>query len=331
VTDRPRTDSNDLFEPVLEYPDQEAQRRYASLFGFEVIKERLVKEAIIRLMPDRLADWSHRHHGSMVPAAAALLDRPPVFILAGDVGTGKTALAETFGDPLARALGLPVFAYRLSLAARGSGLVGEITTLVRDAFATVGDEAKRATRTGKTRSAFILLIDEADSLAQSRQQEQMHHEDRAGVNALIRGIDELARDRLPAIIVLCTNRLDAIDPAVQRRSAEPFLFTRPNAAQREAVLRTYTVGTDASDADIAELVALTGPGDGTPGFTYSDLTQRLVPTAVLTAFPESPLTGAGILAAARETRATPLPSTRSAMWASSTLSGPWWRGRPPPV
>jgi SpoVK/Ycf46/Vps4 family AAA+-type ATPase len=175
----------------------------------------------------------------MVPAAAALLDRPPVFILAGDVGTGKTALAETFGDPLARALGLPVFAYRLSLAARGSGLVGEITTLVRDAFATVGDEAKRATRTGKTRSAFILLIDEADSLAQSRQQEQMHHEDRAGVNALIRGIDELARDRLPAIIVLCTNRLDAIDPAVQRRSAEPFLFTRPNAAQREAVLRTY--------------------------------------------------------------------------------------------
>jgi SpoVK/Ycf46/Vps4 family AAA+-type ATPase len=305
VADRSRADSNDLFESVLEYPDEEARRRYASLVGLEVVKERLVKEAVIRLVPDRLADWSRRHHGEVVPAAAALLDRPPVFILAGDVGTGKTALAETFGDPLARALGIPVFAYRLSLAARGTGLVGEITTLVRDAFATVGDEAKRAGRTGKVRSSFILVIDEADALAQSREAGQMHHEDRAGVNALIRGMDELTRDRLPVIIALCTNRLDAIDPAVQRRSAEPFLFTRPNAAQREAVLRSYTVGTDATAADIVELVALTGPRDGTPSFTYSDLTQRLVPTAVLAAFPDAPLTAGILLAAARETRATP--------------------------
>lgn len=305
MTDRPRADSNDLFEPVLEYPDEEAQRRYASLVGVDAVKERLVKEAIIRLAPDRLADWSRRNHGGVVPAAAALLDRPPVFLLAGDVGTGKTALAETFGDPLARALGIPVFAYRLSLATRGTGLVGEMTTLVREAFATVADEAKRATRTGKPRSAFILVIDEADALAQSRDHGQMHHEDRAGVNALIRGIDEITRDRLPAICMLCTNRLDAIDPAVRRRSAEPFLFARPNAAQREVVLRTYTVGTDTTDADIAELVALTGPRDGMPGFTYSDLTQRLVPTAVLAAFPDAPLTAAGLLAGARETRPTP--------------------------
>ncbi len=305
MTDRGWADSNDLFEPVLEFPDEDAQRWYASLVGLDIVKERLVKEAIIRLAPDRLADWSRRHHGQVVPAAAALLDRPPVFILAGDIGTGKTALAESFGDPLARAVGIPVFTYRLSLATRGTGLVGEITTLVRDAFATVVAEAKRATQTGKARSAFILVIDEADALAQSREQGQMHHEDRAGVNALIRGIDEFARDRMPAVIVLCTNRLDAIDPAVQRRSAEPFLFTRPNASQREAVLRTYTIGTDTNDADIAELVALTGSHDGTPGFTYSDLTQRLVPTAVLAAFPDAPLTAAGLLAAARETRPTP--------------------------
>ena len=293
MTDHGRVDSNELFEPVLEYPDEDAQCRYASLVGLDAVKERLVKEAIIRLAPDRLADWSRRNHGGVVPAAAALLDRPPVFLLAGDIGTGKTALAETFGDPLARALGIPVFAYRLSLAARGTGLVGEITTLVRDAFATVADEAKRATRTRKARSLFILVIDEADALAQSRERDQMHHEDRAGVNALIRGIDEFTRDRLPAIIVLCTNRLGAIDPAVQRRSAEPFLFTRPNAAQREAVLRTYTVGTDATDADIAELVALTGPRNGTPGFTYSDLTQRLVPHGCARRVPRRAAHGCG--------------------------------------
>src|SRR5207245_4402276 len=121
--------------------------------------------------------------GGLVPAATALLDRPPVFVLGGDVGTGKTALAETFGDPLARTIGIPVFAYRLSLAARGTGLVGEITTLIRDAFATVAAEAERACNTGQALSAFILVIDEADALAQSRAHGQMHHEDRAGRKA----------------------------------------------------------------------------------------------------------------------------------------------------
>jgi SpoVK/Ycf46/Vps4 family AAA+-type ATPase len=305
VTGRTRADSNDLFEPVLEYPDDEAYRRYAGLVGLDAVKTHLVKETTIRLAPGQLTEWSRRHHGQTVPAVAALLDRPPVFILAGDVGTGKTELAETFGDPLARTLGIPVFAYRLSLAARGTGLVGEITTLIHDAFATVTAEAARARSTGQARSAFILVIDEADALAQSREHGQMHHEDRAGVNALIRGINDLARDGLPVVVVLCTNRLDAIDPAVQRRSAEPFLFTRPDAAQREAVIRNYTVGTDITDADITDLVKLTGPSNSTVGFTYSDLTQRLIPTAVLAAFPHAPLTGAGLLAAAREIRPTP--------------------------
>jgi len=305
VTDRARTGSSDLFEAVLEYPDDDARRRYVGLIGLDAVKIRLVKETTIRLAPGQLTEWSRHHHGGTVPAAAALLDRPPVFILAGDVGTGKTALAETFGDPVARTIGIPVFAYRLSLAARGAGLVGEITTLVRNAFAIVATEAERARSTGKARSAFILVIDEADALAQSREDGHMHHEDRAGVNALIRGIGELTRNGLPVVVVLCTNRLDSIDPAVQRRSAEPFLFTRPDTVQREAVIRNYTVGIDITDADIADLVKLTGPVNGMPGFTYSDLTHRLVPTAVLNAFPHAPLTGAGLIAAAHETRPTP--------------------------
>jgi hypothetical protein len=54
-----------------------------------------------------------------------------------------------------------------------------------------------------------------------------------------------------------------------------------------------------------ECVKLSGPNNGTPRFTYSDVTQRLVPTAVLTAYPDSPLTAAGLLAAARKTWPTP--------------------------
>lgn len=38
-------------------------------------------------------------------------------MFAGDVGCGKTALAESFGCDLADSLNLPVFLYRLKLTA----------------------------------------------------------------------------------------------------------------------------------------------------------------------------------------------------------------------
>lgn len=301
-----RTDADHLFEPVLSYPDDDHRTRFDQLVGMEPSKERLVKEMLIRLDPDRLSSWSEEHHGQVLPVTTTLLDRPPVFILAGDVGTGKTALAESVGDPVARALGIDVFAYRLSLAARGSGLVGEITTLVRDAFATVGEQARGALgRNGKARSAFILVIDEADALAQSRDNAQMHHEDRAGVNALIRGIDEFAKNRLPGVVILCTNRLDAIDPAVQRRSAAPLLFNRPNDEQRRNVLESFLTGVDVPPAQVEELVAITGPRGSEPGYTYSDLTQRLAPSALLASFPDSALTADAFMRAAAATQPTP--------------------------
>jgi len=300
-----RTDADDLFEPILDYPDDRHRRTYEGLVGMDATKERLLKETLIRLNPEQLTKWSVQHHGDVLPVTAALLDRPPVFILAGDVGTGKTALAESIGDPIARNLSVPVFAYRLSLAARGSGLVGEITTLIRDAFATVSAEARRAVQDEKVSSAFILVIDEADALAQSRDNGQMHHEDRAGVNALIRGIDEFARDRLPGVVILCTNRLDAIDPAVQRRSAAPFVFERPNAEQRTRVLNALLEGVPITDEQIAALVSSTGPTDSHPGYTYSDLIQRLAPTAVLSAFPHDALTAEAFITAAAMTSPTP--------------------------
>jgi tRNA A37 threonylcarbamoyladenosine biosynthesis protein TsaE len=36
------------------------------------------------------------------------MDRTALVILAGDVGTGKTELAESAGDPIARSLGVKV-------------------------------------------------------------------------------------------------------------------------------------------------------------------------------------------------------------------------------
>jgi hypothetical protein len=46
-------------------------------------------------------------------------------------------------------------------------------------------------------------------------------------------------------------------------------------------------------------------GSGSPAFTYSDLTQRLIPAAVLAAFPAKPLTADILLDVASRLAPTP--------------------------
>lgn len=286
------TERTGIFEEVREFPDPAAARRFTGLVGLDRMKERMLKEARLLLDPESLSVWSQKHHHRKIKIADFFQDRPPLFIFAGDVGTGKTALAETFGDAIAREAQIAVTLYALSLNARGTGAVGEMTSLISAAFAEVRNAAKKAMgRGGKHRSGLILLIDEADALAQSRESAQMHHEDRAGVNALIRGVDDLATGTLPAIVVMCTNRLEAIDPAVRRRAAATFSFTRPGDEQRHAVLDPVLEEVGFTKQQIRTLVELTGPAKGRGyGHTYSDLTQRILPGLLLAAFPSKPIT-----------------------------------------
>jgi len=281
-----------IFEEVREFPDASAARRYAALVGLDEVKERLQKEARLLLDPESLAVWSTKHHGKKTAIINLFRDRPPLFIFEGDVGTGKTALAETFGDMVAREANVRVAFYALSLTARGTGAVGEMTSLLSTAFSEVKDAARKASgRGGKHNSGIVLLIDEADALAQSRELGQMHHEDRAGVNALIRGVDDFANGNLPAIVVMCTNRLDSLDPAVRRRAAATFKFSRPNDAQRKAVLEPALSELGFSAQQIHSLVVATGPAHGHAyGYTYSDLVQRLLPGLLLAAYPSRPVT-----------------------------------------
>ena len=165
-----------------------------------------------------------------------MADRAPLFVFAGDVGAGKTALAESFGCDLADTLNLPVYLYRLKLSARGSGLVGEMTTLIGDAFSHLLAVGRRARGRNGPNAVHVLVIDEADALAQSRAAQQMHHEDRAGVDALLAGISSLAGEQVPVLVVMCTNRERALDPAVMRRAAAIFTFTRPGDSERRTVL-----------------------------------------------------------------------------------------------
>jgi AAA+ superfamily predicted ATPase len=287
-----KDENTGIFEEVREFPDPSAARRFASLVGLDHMKERLLKEARLLFDPESLTAWSNKHHRQKIRLVEFFRDRPPLFIFAGDVGTGKTALAETFGDAVAREADIRVTLYALSLNARGTGAVGEMTGLLSKAFNEVKQAARKGTgRGGKHSSGIVLLIDEADALAQSRELAQMHHEDRAGVNALIRGVDDLATGNLPAIVVMCTNRLDALDPAIRRRAAVTLNFARPDEQQRQAFLKPVLEELGFSSQQIHSLVTATGARHGrTYGYTYSDLSQRLLPGLLLAAYPSKPIT-----------------------------------------
>ena len=298
------SDTGGLFE-IDELPDSTARERYDRLVGLDDVKTRLIKEATLLIDPTVLDDWSKKHHGKVVAATEAFRERIPLFLFAGDVGTGKTALAETFGDAVARDRDMDLLLMRLSLRARGAGSVGEMTQLLSSAFDYVKSEIGVPTGGKSPKRAAVLLIDEADALAQSRETAQMHHEDRAGVNALIRGIDDVAAARRPVITVMCSNRLGAIDPAIQRRAADIFAFDRPDTEQRTALLLRAFDDAGFSAEQIAELATLTGPTDGRAyGYTYSDLTTRLIPNAVLDALPDKPLDSTRVAALAKQTPPT---------------------------
>lgn len=295
-----------LFEDVVSFPDGGAQRRYEALVGLDVVKDRLQKEAEALLRPELIEKWSSDKHQTRLPALDLLFGRPPLFIFAGDVGTGKTELASTFGDRLARSSKLSVELFSLSLRARGSGAVGEMTRLISDAFRYLRTHAAKKSGSGRKASPTILLIDEADALAQSRELVQMHHEDRAGVNALIRGIDDICGARLSCVTVMCTNRLSALDPAVRRRAAAVFEFKRPNLELRQRLLSIYLEGSGLAASEIKSIAQHLGEnGDRSVGHTYSDITQRFIPSLILAAYPSDRIAAKLALEVASVTAPTP--------------------------
>jgi AAA+ superfamily predicted ATPase len=306
VSTKPALD--ELFERRITYPDVEPRARLARLVGVDEQKCRLTKILSLLVNPHGLEEWVRRHHPGAKRILDTVLRRPPLVVLAGDVGSGKTELAETIGDAVARQEKIDITLFPLSLSTRGQGRVGEMTQLIAAAFDYTAAEAARLKPTsGRPRGAVILLVDEADALAQSREATQMHHEDRAGVNAFIRGIDRIANSKLPAAVIMCSNRLGALDPAVRRRAADVLEFLRPNDEQRGIVLCGLLESIGLNRHDIDALVTATGPQRGTReyGFTFSDLTQRLLPTIVLDAYPTRRVDGLRAIEIARAMAPTP--------------------------
>jgi len=281
--------NSSLFELEIPLPDSRLNAQAERLVGFRVRYEKIHQDLRMLIDKEGLERWSKQHYQKRLALLDSLFDRYPLVVFHGDVGTGKTATAEAASNALAKELGKDAILFKLSTRVRGSGNVGEMSTLINQAFDIVGKEA------GKAKLSF-LIIDEADSLAASRSGNQSHHEDKVAVNTLIQKIDDVRRFGGRVLIILCTNRYEALDPAILRRAAYIEEFLRPDDSDRREILNLDCNGLGFSSSEIEELVSLTGPhGPHKLGYTFSDIRTKLLPEALAQAYPSRKISHADLI------------------------------------
>ncbi|WP_186038783.1 ATP-binding protein [Burkholderia gladioli] len=272
-----------VFDIRIPLPSKDITNRAKTLLGFEELYAKVHRQLRLLLLSNELEGWSKKHFGEKIPLVELVRDQYPLVIFYGDVGTGKTAMAEAIGNRLvAESKSEDSQLFKLSNRVRGSGMVGEMGSLIAAAFVEIGKACGKGNRS-------ILIIDEADSLAATRSQEHSHHEDKVAVNTLIQSIDDVRKYGGRVVVFFCTNRVDAIDPAILRRAALVEEFARPTDSQRHALFKDDLRVLDLSEPQIKELVAATASKGNVPAFTYSDIRTRLYPAALALAFPEHKL------------------------------------------
>lgn len=132
----------------------------------------------------------------------------------GPPGTGKTSAAEA----VAGALGRPL--RRVSAAQVVSRYVGESAKRIEELF-----DAESAAN-------FVLLLDDGDALLSNRTDVSSSTDRYANLDVTtLLG----ALDRYKGIVIVTTNRLDDIDPAIRRRLEWKVPFIPPSRADRESL------------------------------------------------------------------------------------------------
>ena len=262
---------NSMKIPEYQHPDRRAKDDYELLIGIDNQKKELLKTLQMLLDEKRIEKWEKTHHKKALPVLAHLKTGSPLIILSGEVGCGKTALAQSVGTPLAEILGTKVKVFETPSNIRGSGLVGEISNRITEVFESVKTKLKND-------EAGLLIIDEADDLATSRAQNQAHHEDRAGLNVLIRQIDAVRKSDKRLAVIMITNRVVVLDPAVRRRTSLHLVFERPKDEQLEELLQFILQGTDYTKKEMDGLLKYC-QSQAIP-FSFSDLIQRVAKQAL---------------------------------------------------
>lgn len=256
------------------HPSHEAEENYNALIGIDSQKEKLLLTLSLLLDKSKLERWKEKHHKNGPPIVKKVRTGSPLVILSGDVGCGKTALANSIATPLAKMLNQRISVFETPSNIRGSGMVGELSNRITAAFAA----AKSKLRDGKI---GILIIDEADDIATSRAQNHAHHEDRAGLNVLIKQIDSIKRENCNLAVILITNRIHVLDPAVRRRASLQLYFDRPTGKNLHEIFNYIFDDIELKKDEIAELRKIVEEKEIL--YSFSDLIEKAGKQAIFQA------------------------------------------------
>ncbi len=285
-----------IFETI--HPNKEAENRFDNLIGIDSHKKILLDTLTYLLDKSKIDSWLKKHHPKGLKFFINNI-KDPLVILSGEVGCGKTELANTVCTPLAKILDKRITLFETPSNIRGIGHVGELSARITESFESVLSKVSAS-------NYAILIIDEGDDLATSRSQNQAHHEDRAGLNVLIKQIDLIKRSSKNIVVILITNREQVLDPAFLRRATLHLKFERPNEENRTKVFKYIF-----QDVKLSEdvLKSLLKASERKIPFSYSDLINRVGVQALYKAISDNKsFNPASYLEILKKTEPTPLIS-----------------------
>jgi SpoVK/Ycf46/Vps4 family AAA+-type ATPase len=259
------------------FPSPKSLKEWKSLIGLQEEKETLLENLTLLLSPENFQEWLGTFHPEGIRLSTLINTTTPFVILSGDVGCGKTFLARCIGEPLSEKLDAHITLLESPTDIRGTGLVGDISARISSTF----EEAKKTAAIAKN-GYTLLLLDEGDDIATSREQLQAHHEDRAGVNSLIKELDKL--QALRVAVILITNRKESLDPALLRRASLHLDFSRPKGKALDLLIENLLEGIKVT---ATELQQLRDQCNRNIPYTTSDLIHRVGRKALITAYQQN--------------------------------------------
>lgn len=278
---------------------KKAIQQFESLIGLESQKSALLSNLELLFSGKKILDWKDEFHPKGLTFLTTNFKLSPLILLSGDVGCGKTELASCVGSLLSKRLeDVSVKVFQSPSDIRGVGLVGQLSARITEVFNQVIADVK-PDETG------ILIIDEADSLSNSREDGQQHLEDRAGVNTLIKELDRIENLDKRIAVLFITNRSKAMDPAILRRAAIQIQFQRPQEAQVKEVVSYLLKDVQHDSKQIENVVEACLKK--THLYTYSDFFRRIAHQSIICAFERKvPFSSSLLLEIIDQTEPSPL-------------------------